>query len=456
MAFLDYIIPRGFGRKKSIFIDDEGRPKTVIVTGQAKGKNIPAPSPGRDEQTLKQYWNYYTTDGTIFASVNITAWNSVMVGYNLLSDNPKAKEIIQRKLEQMDLDGILLDNVVYTLIFGDSFIEKVRSKKKPEDIKKASKVLQDKKKPSGFLVRLKSVNPITMTINADEYGTITGYTQTIEGKKLETKILPEDILHNRFFPRPDSPYGISLIEPSRITIDRKLDTDETIYQAIKRHTPKYVVTLGEKDDIPGKAVFDKIKSELEDISAKNEFIVPGTVSIATIDERGVPNVEQYFSTFQTQMIIGLLCPEEALGLGTGSTEATSKVKEIMYERFIKAIQHKLATRIRLEVINPILLENGMDEDIVFMRFNSVTDADEAVKAKWMGNLLRGFQFSDKPFTVNEIRAVFDFPPIEGGDELIKASKPEGQQTSGDGNDVKDKEVEEDKNEGDENNEEDEE
>jgi len=417
MALRDYFrLPRAFrGRTRSIYVDDQGKPKTVVSTGSAKGKSTPAPTKGRTEQNLKTYWNYYNNEGTVFASINITAWNAVMVGYNLISDNPKAKELIQKKFDEMDINGTLLDNVVYTLVFGDAFIEKVKTKKKP---KEASKKHQDKKKPTGYITRLKTVNPITMNINADNLGTITGYQQTIEGRKLDTILKPEEIVHFRFFPKPDTPYGISIIEPSRTTIDRKMDTDETIYQAIKRHTAKYVVTLGDKDLIPPKEVFDKIKADLEDISSKNEFIVPGTVTMETIDEKGIEGVEEYFNTFQTQMIIGLLCPEEALGLGRGSTEATSKVKEIMYERFIKSIQHKLATQVRMEVINPILMENGMEENTVFMRFNSVTDADEAVKAKWMGNLLRGFPEGQKPFTINEIRAVFDYPPIEGGDELI--------------------------------------
>jgi hypothetical protein len=124
------------------------------------------------------------------------------------------------------------------------------------------------------------------------------------------------------------------------------------------------------------------------------------------------------------LIIGLLCPEEALGLGRGSTEATSKVKEIMYERMIKAIQHKLSEQIRRELINPFLQERGFEPNSVRIRFNSVTDADEAIKAKWLGNLLRGYPEGQKPFTVNEIRAIFDYPPLPEGDRPVDQPKPE--------------------------------
>jgi hypothetical protein len=204
-----------------------------------------------------------------------------------------------------------------------------------------------------------------------------------------------------------------MIEPSRDTLQRKVTTDEAIANAIIRHgTSKYVVTVGDKDEVPPDAVFTAIKNELEDITEQNEFIVPGPISIKTIDEQGIRGVEEYYNYFQTQLVVGLMCPEEALGLGANSTEATSKVKEILYERFIKAVQHKLAEQLRKDVINPFLEQRGFDINTVNVRFNSVTDADEAKKAKWLGNLLRGYPEGEKPFTVNEIRSIFDYPPKE--------------------------------------------
>jgi len=388
MPLRDYI----FGKKPNKYLDNQGRPKTIITTGASKGISGLGQSQ-RNEAMLKKYWNYYESEGTIFASINTTAWNSVMVGYYLISEHEDAKEYIQQKLELMDLDSVLLDNVIYGLIYGDSFIEKVKDS-------------------SGKLIQLKSVDPTTMQINTNEYGNVINYQQKISGK-LYPPIEATDIIHLRFFPKPDSPYGVSIIAPSKDTIDRKITTDESIANAVKRHgTPKYVVSIGTEEEIPPKEVFTDIKSKLEDISSLNEFIVPGLVKINTIDESGIQSVKEYYDYFQTQLIVGLLCPEEALGQGKGSTEATSRVKEIMYERFIKAIQHKLTTLVRLNIINTILTEINWPENIVYMRFNSVTDADEAVKAKWLGNLLRGYPDIEKPFTVDEVRAIFDYPPMK--------------------------------------------
>lgn len=413
------VLSRIFGPKdtnKIKWFDDKGKPKTIIASGKAS-KGGGGGSGERNERTLKSYWGYYLGEGTIFASINTIAWNTVMVGYHLVSVDPDAKKLIEKKFDLMDLDGILLDNVIFGLVYGDAFIEKVRAKGKDPGIEGLKKA----KKLKGHISSLKTVDPLTMVINTDEYGNEISYQQKIGGKLMDTELKPEEIIHVKFFPQPSSPYGISLIQPNQATIDRKMATDETIFNAVQRHTAKYLVKVGDAENIPPASVFTAIKSELEDINSKNEFIVPGVIDMTTIDERGVEGVSEYFDTFQKQMIVGLLCPEESLGLGTGSTEATAKVKEIMFERFIKAIQHKLAQKIRIEIINDILLTNGFEKDLVHLRFNSVTDSDEAVKSKWLGNLLRGFPEGKKPFSINEVRAIFDYPPIEGGDDIFDTS-----------------------------------
>jgi hypothetical protein len=82
----------------------------------------------------------------------------------------------------------------------------------------------------------------------------------------------------------------------------------------------------------------------------------------------------------------------------------------MYEKMIRAFQLRMSDQIKEELINFILIKNGFREGSVKLRFNSVADSDEAVKAKWLGDLLRGFPEGELPFTIDEIRAMFSFGP----------------------------------------------
>ena len=63
------------------------------------------------------------------ADANTTAWNTVMVGFNLVSESEDAKKLVQSYLDKLDIDLILLENVIYTLVYGDSFIEIVKNTK---------------------------------------------------------------------------------------------------------------------------------------------------------------------------------------------------------------------------------------------------------------------------------------------------------------------------------------
>ena len=407
--------------KISKYLNADGTPKTVITTSRTVGAGFGDQS--RSEKKLKEYWNYYKNDDMVFAAVNIIAYNTVTCGYTLMSDNKKAKELIRNRFEKMNIDKYLIDNVRYGLVIGDAYVEKVKGTLS-DSTKKATKK---------YTVALKTVSPITIIANVDKYGRVTDYQQKINGQTLPTKLSKEDIMHFKFFEDLDSPYGISMLQPCKVNIDRMRDVDESLYHAVQRHgTPKYSISVGTEDDIPPKAVFDKIKTDLEDITSQNELIHPGLISINTIDERGVPGVEAYADVFLKKTLVGLMCSQEALGMSMGSgTDAMANQRSLMFERFIKNLQYDIATQIRVELINQILVENGFEPDIVYMKFNSVTDADEEAKAKWIGNLFRGFPEGKKPLSINEIRTLFGFQSIKGGDDLIEGTVPADEdETSG--------------------------
>jgi len=462
---------RLLGSKRSIYLNSDGTQKTVSVGGTG-GFSLKGISPfKRNKKVLQNYWKYYQGEGTIFASINNIASNTVMVGYHLSSENEDAKKLIETRFNEMDIDGILFDNVIYTLVFGDSFMEKVMATRKKEDsvekyiapsISRLQSKLQENSnkpkhpelkrnyqnrleqlktmqsngdKPKGYISYVITVDPITMEAITDKKtGEITGYQQNITGRK--TPVLDTDeIIHIGFFPQSNSPYHISLIGPSKDTIDRMVGVDEASFHTAIRHSGrKYVVTIGtEEEPLPPKDVFDKIKNDLEDVTAKNEYIVPAIIKMDTIDEGGLPGIEQQATLFQKKAIVGLMVNEEGIGMSTrSSSDASSSVREIMYERFIRALQHKISTKLRTDLINPLLEEAGFEKNIVHMKFRSVTTRDEEGFAKWFGNLMRGFQFSpQKPVTINEIRDAFGLPPIEGGDDLSWGGemKPKIQPTS---------------------------
>lgn len=400
-----------FGNKKKTLT--EGKPQTLIWTGSRPPVSF-SDKGGRKIRDLKKYWQYYENEQTVWAAINSITYNTVMTGYSLVSDNEEAKDYIDGICEDINLEDALLDSARFTLIYGDAFVEKRRNKK-------------------GLVTELYTVDPKTMIAHYNKHGRIEYYQQIIDGTLLEGTIEPKDIIHIKFFNSPDSPYGISLLKPNEDTILRKVRTDEALFNAIQRHgTSKIVAYVGDKDDgIPSEEVLESVQEKLEDITEINDFVVPWLIRIETIDEKGVQGVNEYFDLFQNQLIVGMMCPEEALGQGKGSTEATARIKAILYERMIKSFQKKLAGVIKRELFNEQLRLVGLvdektDRPInVQIKFNSVTEEDDALRAKWLGNLLRGFPEGLQPFSINEIRGLMGLPHREGMDELYMKMKTEG-------------------------------
>jgi hypothetical protein len=268
----------------------------------------------RTTANLEKYELYYRSEGMVWAAINLISFNTVMSGYTIESDNKEAKKIIEKFCNDVDLTRYLLKSTQFSLTYGDSFMELVYNKK-------------------GKPVRLKGIDPKTMFIEFDVYGDVEHYYQEIDGQKQD--LIDRDyICHIKFFHRPDSPYGISLIEPSRDTIHRKVRTDEAIASSIERHGfPKFVLYVGDTDDHPSEDELDKIEKKFENLSHDNEFILSGNCKLEVVDDKGVQGVEEYFGYFQAQGVTGLLCPEEALGLGSGSTEACYDEKtEVLTKR----------------------------------------------------------------------------------------------------------------------------
>lgn len=387
------------GPKETKWLDAYGNPKMVAWANE--GLSIPGINNyKRNNQRLKEYWNFYAGEGTVFAAIETIVWNTVMTGFQVNSEDDVSRQLIRDFVQKVDLTQVLLDNVRYALIFGDAFIELRKDK-------------------SGDIGELRTIDPKTVVIDTDKFGKVRSYKQKVGGKVDEKNTLkPDEMMHLQFFPNPTGPYGLSIIEPSIVTIDRKIKVDYALFNAIIRHgTPKYKIKVGTPEEVPPKVLFDKIKSDFADVSSKDEYVLPGPIDIQTIDGGGVKGVESYYDTFLTQELIGLLAMPEALGLGTGSTEATAHVREVLHERMIRAFQHKLQSQTRIDLFNPVLESNSKNENTVNIKFKSVTTADEEGMAKWLGNLLRGGVII---FSINEMRAMFGYDPIKDGDDVIGA------------------------------------
>ncbi|MEM4462573.1 MAG: hypothetical protein QW695_06900, partial [Candidatus Bathyarchaeia archaeon] len=145
----------------------------------------------RFETSLEELERYYREDPIAHAAIDTYVELIVGVGYYTVADDTRAKEVVDRFAERIDMDNLLRESVRSMLIYGDAFIEKIYQGR--------------------CLTDLKLLPSKTMRVKRNEYGEVEAYIQEAKGRRIEFK--PEEIIHLKYNPVGTSAYGLSLLHP---------------------------------------------------------------------------------------------------------------------------------------------------------------------------------------------------------------------------------------------------
>ena len=338
----------------------------------------------------------YIGDGMIFSLVNSIAQGVIESGWNIVSINKDAQKIVEAFIDRINFEELIFNAVVHLVVFGDTYIEK-----------EFSSIDEEK------LANLSLCDPKTIEIIVDKYGNEVSYQQIIDGQTIE-EIDKDSIVHLKLYSSPSSPYGLSTLAANIDTIRRKIKMDEAIASSLIRHGfPRFHITVSgsEEGEVPPKETLEEIKNKFKDINEKNEFVTADLIKIQGIDTKGIENIEEYYNYYLALLLGGFQIPGEQLGLFTGSTEASGKVRERLFNRFLRRVQRQIARSFDLEVF-PDILKDSFPEIKVKLRFEDISPIEESVKIKWVDPLLRT---SDGPFEIlskDEIRKIFGYEPNE--------------------------------------------
>jgi len=345
----------------------------------------------RTVNDLVKYEKMYIKDGIIFSTINTITRAVTSVQWDLSGEDPEAVAKVEDFINNIDFDSLLFDIVRYALIYGDVFIEKVHNM-------------------SDQFVDLNIVDPKTIEILCNDEGKETGYIQKVYNESIYFE--PDEMYHFKIFSIPSTPYGISMIGANYDTILRKIKVDESVVSAILHHGfPKYHIKVGsiDNDIIASEEDIEKIAYNFQDMNHKTEFVTNDYVNIDTLDTKGIEQIEDYTDYFMSQLIAGFGVPEEALGLGKGSTEASGKVRQRLFERMIKSIQTKVESFMSIVFMD-------ISENKVSLVFRDISPTDEAEAIKWVSPLLNTSEGTFGILTKEEIRRVFNLPEISDDDE----------------------------------------
>lgn len=228
--------------------------------------------------------------------------------------------------------------------------------------------------------------------DTNKSGAINQYIQrnANNGESLGTPVILNrtQVLHYQFMSRPDSPYGISLIE--RVIHDIKRDTRviEATANGICLHgTPKWQIALNKNRLDAAKSSdtdWEDFKKQFEEINAKDNFPTEGDIEMIMHDTAGVPNVQQYSDVSLARVVSGMGIPGELLGLRQGTTDATAVTRVGAFFKKIKSCQRDVE-----QMWNMVIDMRTGTPGLVKMVLNDTDPQDFAKLATAMAALRQG-------------------------------------------------------------------
>ena len=314
------------------------------------------------------------------------------------------KDKVQEWLDQphVDLDSVMWQGILDSVICGTAFQEVLPTR-------------------GGDLWGIIPRDAAGFTIQYDDKGRVSGYTQIVEitlGNIKEIPIDPERMLTLTLFPIPGEVYGASILERAWDDIQRDCDITESCAKAIHRHgTPKQQWKIGSEENPASPGDLDDVTHEIETIKANTDFVTKHDTEIVMLDTTGISNVDTYSNVSLQRVACALGVPEEILGLGRGSTEATATVRMQAFLDKVGTIQKIVARTYTRNVIDRITGQPGK----VWIEFHDVSPEDEKHKAEWMA-LLRSGVDPDAVVPADWAREQLGIPPEEevpnGEDAII--------------------------------------
>lgn len=328
---------------------------------------------GRDFAHMKELGDIYRRGGPVSQAIRTKANFVFSNGYRIEGESEDINDMIESKLESLEIDVVGPQAIVDALAYGDCFHELARGMGVG----------------AGSIVAQVPRSPETFRIDHDEHGMISGYTQVLRrdsvlGTEEEIPFRPEDIFHFSIDNLGGSVYGTSLIDQAWNDIHWDAEIAKATADAIKRHgNARFHVKVGQEgEEIPEKTM-RLIDAQFRNLNSKQEFVTTRDVDIINIDQQGQGNAKVYGEWSMTRLCAALGIPEELLGLGRGSTEATANVKLRAFYDDISALQKRFARAYNQQVIDRLTPAPGMCKLV----FNEVNPKDQAAIAAWLAQIM---------------------------------------------------------------------
>jgi hypothetical protein len=315
----------------------------------------------RDVELLEKLEVFYSQGGPVAEAIDAYPLCILSPGYRL--EGPEGDVArVQEVYDRVDIESILWQLIVESLKIGDGIAEiTVGRGASAQEI-------------TGIFPRASK----DFDIEHDDRGVITGYKQVIKRNAFSTEsveLSTDEVIHLSLLPVAGSVYGLSLLQRAYDDIIRDTEIAEATTAAIQVNGfRRHLVNVGQPGETVGKEDIDGITAEMKKLvdGQKRAIVTQADVKITNLDDGALP-ANEYFVWTTDRLCTALGVPEEILGLGRGSTEATATVRRKAWNDKIGTFQKKVARVVSMQLNDRITRKPGVVKFIL----NDVDPEDES-------------------------------------------------------------------------------
>lgn len=297
-------------------------------------------------------------------------------GYLLKSENEEASSYIKKRLYIMSFStskpiDILFQEIGDDLIkYSNAFLIKSRVNQVMPGIK-AKGFYKDK--PVGGYFR---VDPSSISIERDKFGTIKKYVQTVEGE--ERKFESTEVIHFYLDKEAGNAFGTPRIIAALEDVKLLRRIEGNIMSMIYRFSMplfQWIVGLPQSGFQATDKEITQVRNEIENMALDGSVVTNEKTQIKVIGAEGSAlNAEGYLKYFEQRVFSALGVSESQMGRGGAKQDADSM--ESQAHDTVKHIQKVFALFVENFIINELLLEGGFnpvtnEEDRVTFAFNEI-------------------------------------------------------------------------------------
>lgn len=256
------------------------------------------------------------------------------------------------------------------------------------------------------------LNVPSMKIKRDEYGTVKGWQQKIDGAPKDLEFAPEDIIHMYYKREQGNAFGTPLLQPVLDDVRLLRQIEEGVSKMMYRNIyPFYHAKVGTDEHEAQPNEIDEVKEQLEESDPEGGLVTSHRVEIKPIASDKVIDANPYLAYFENRVFSGLGIPPILFGRGGTANRSTGdNMTDEMSDR-IKAMQTIIEAFINEYIITDLLLEGGYDPIVnpdqeVLFKFNQ-NDVDVKIKKENHAILM----FQSNAINEDEMRSDIGRDPI---------------------------------------------